>query len=49
MGDRSGTVDVLVIGAGASGATFAWSLSEAGIEVMPLEQYCSSLVYGTLP
>ena len=31
-------VDVLVIGAGASGAAFAWSLSEAGIEVMCLEQ-----------
>ena len=38
MGNRSGTVDVLVIGAGASGAAFAWSLSEAGIDVMCLEQ-----------
>ena len=31
-------VDVLVIGAGASGGAFAWSLSEAGINVMCLEQ-----------
>ena len=31
-------MDVLVIGAGASGAAFAWSLSEVGIEVMCLKQ-----------
>ena len=31
-------VDVLVIGAGPSGAAFAWSLSEAGIDVLCLEQ-----------
>ncbi len=31
-------VDVLVIGAGASGAAFAWSLAEAGIQVLCLEQ-----------
>ena len=31
-------VDVLVIGAGASGAAFAWRLSQAGINVMCLEQ-----------
>ena len=31
-------VDVLVIGAGASGAAFAWSLAAAGVEVMCLEQ-----------
>ena len=31
-------IDVLVIGAGASGAAFVWSLSEAGIDVMCLEQ-----------
>ena len=34
----SDAVDVLVIGAGASGGAFAWSLSEAGIQVMCLEQ-----------
>ncbi len=32
------TVDVLVIGAGASGAALTWSLAESGIEVMCLEQ-----------
>jgi choline dehydrogenase-like flavoprotein len=31
-------VDVLVIGAGASGAAFTWSLSHAGIKVLCLEQ-----------
>ena len=31
-------VDVLVIGAGASGAAFTWSLADAGINVMCLEQ-----------
>ena len=30
--------DVLVIGAGASGAAFTWSLSQAGIKVVCLEQ-----------
>ena len=30
--------DVLIIGAGATGAAVAWSLSQAGIEVMCLEQ-----------
>ncbi len=32
------TVDVLIVGAGASGGAFAWSLSQAGIQVMCLEQ-----------
>ena len=31
-------VDVLVIGAGASGAAFTWSLAEAGIDALCLEQ-----------
>ena len=31
-------VDVLVIGAGASGGAFTWSLADAGINVMCLEQ-----------
>ena len=31
-------VDVLVVGAGASGAAFTWSLAEAGIQVLCLEQ-----------
>ena len=31
-------VDVLVIGAGASGGAFTWSLADAGIDVMCLEQ-----------
>jgi choline dehydrogenase-like flavoprotein len=31
-------VDVLVIGAGASGGAFTWSLADAGIKVMCLEQ-----------
>ena len=31
-------VDVLVIGAGASGGAFSWSLADAGIDVMCLEQ-----------
>ena len=38
MGDKDDTVDVLVIGAGMSGGACAWSLSEAGIQVMCLEQ-----------
>lgn len=37
MGKR-GKVDVLVVGAGASGAAFTWSLARAGINVMCLEQ-----------
>ena len=32
------SVDVLVIGAGASGAAFTWSLAESGIDVMCLDQ-----------
>ena len=32
------TVDVLVIGAGASGAAFCWSLADAGIDVLCLDQ-----------
>lgn len=35
MRDR---VDVLIVGAGASGAAVAWTLSEAGIDVLCLEQ-----------
>ena len=31
-------VDVLVIGVGASGAAFSWSLSQAGSNVMCLDQ-----------
>ena len=31
-------VDVLIIGAGASGAAVAWSLAEAGLRVVCLEQ-----------
>ena len=38
MVQTSDSVDGLVIGAGASGAAFAWSLAEAGIDVMCLEQ-----------
>ena len=38
MGDNRDAVDVLVIGAGALGGAFTWSLSEAGIKVMCLEQ-----------
>ena len=37
MTNNGDTVDVLVIGAGASGAAFAWSLAESGINVMCLE------------
>ncbi len=38
MARTNDLVDVLVIGAGASGGAFAWSLAEAGINVMCLEQ-----------
>ena len=38
MAQDNAPVDVLVIGAGASGAAFAWSLSEAGIDVVCLDQ-----------
>ena len=38
MAKDNDTVDVLAIGAGASGAAFSWSLAEAGIEVMCLDQ-----------
>ena len=38
MGANGSTADVLIIGAGASGAAFAWSLSQAGISVVCLEQ-----------
>ena len=37
MTDRD-RVDVLIVGAGASGAAVAWSLAEAGIQVLCLEQ-----------
>ena len=38
MSNESDRVDVLVVGAGASGAAFVWSLAEAGMEVMCLDQ-----------
>ena len=38
MRQKGKTVDVLVIGAGSSGGAFTWSLSEAGYDVMCLEQ-----------
>jgi choline dehydrogenase-like flavoprotein len=38
MAKSNDIADVLVIGAGASGAAFAWSLSQAGIKVVCLEQ-----------
>ena len=38
VGKNNDIVDVLVIGAGPSGAAFTWSLSEAGIDVLCLEQ-----------
>ena len=42
-------VDVLVVGAGASGAAFSWSLASSGINVMCLEQgrWVSSNEYPT--
>ena len=38
MGKKEDVVDVLVIGAGASGGAFTWSLSMAGIKVVCLDQ-----------
>ena len=38
MGVNDPVADVLLIGAGASGAAFAWSLSQAGIATVCLEQ-----------
>src|SRR5215831_12126601 len=38
MAENRERVEVLVIGAGAAGAAFTWSLSQAGIEVLCLEQ-----------
>ena len=38
MAQKADVVDVLVIGAGASGAAFSWSLAESGIGVTCLEQ-----------
>ena len=38
MAQKKEIVDVLVIGAGASGAAFVWSLAKAGVDVMCLEQ-----------
>jgi len=38
MAKDSKTADVLVVGAGPSGAAFTWSLSEAGVDVLCLEQ-----------
>ena len=38
MSDSNDRVDVLVIGAGASGAAFTWSLVKDGFEVLCLEQ-----------
>jgi choline dehydrogenase-like flavoprotein len=38
MAKRDDIADVLVIGAGASGAAFTWSLTQSGIKVVCLEQ-----------
>ena len=38
MVKREDIADVLVIGAGASGSAFTWSLSQAGIRVVCLDQ-----------
>ena len=38
MASNQDIPDVLVIGAGASGAALVWSLAEAGINVLCLEQ-----------
>ena len=38
MSSANGPVDVLIVGAGASGAAFAWSLAKDGFDVLCLEQ-----------
>ena len=38
MAKQTDIVDVLIVGAGASGAAFAWSLADEGIDVACLEQ-----------
>ena len=38
MSAQDGVADVLIVGAGASGAAVAWSLSQAGLSVVCLEQ-----------
>ncbi len=38
MANRNEPVDALIIGAGASGAAFAWSLAKRGFDVLCLEQ-----------
>jgi len=38
MAKNEGIADVVVVGAGASGAAFTWSLAQAGINVVCLEQ-----------
>ena len=38
MARNNDIADVLVVGAGASGAAFTWSLAQAGISVVCLEQ-----------
>ncbi|GIS93423.1 MAG: hypothetical protein CM1200mP22_06600 [Dehalococcoidia bacterium] len=38
MANKEEIADVLVIGAGASGSAFTWSLAKAGIKVVCLEQ-----------
>ncbi|GIT02545.1 MAG: hypothetical protein CM1200mP27_11700 [Chloroflexota bacterium] len=38
MARNNDIADVLEIGAGASGAAFTWSLAQAGISVVCLEQ-----------
>ena len=38
MAKQENIADVLVIGAGASGGAFAWSLAEAGIKAVCLGQ-----------
>ena len=38
MGSKHNIADVLVIGAGASGGAFTWSLTQAGVKVVCLEQ-----------
>ena len=38
MSAQNGVADVLIVGAGASGAAVAWSLAQAGLSVVCLEQ-----------